>query len=361
MAASQPLAAFFRLNFAYSRNRMGLLDQLRQDRVAAPIPEVTNSESVPHFHAADSLSELKFSDLIIGPRELPNSSYIKGLEGGPKLVVIPDKFAGDLEYIRAKAESTKLQDFSMLVDTVHYRVSRMDTISGVYFTLRRGISKVPSLSELGFAEVVSTKLLETRRRGLLLFCGPMGSGKTTSASSFVISWLQKFGGHCVTIEDPPELPMQGPHGAGVCFQTSIESSSFAREMIKVLRFAAPEVIFLSELRDSATVAQALRAAVNGHLIVATVHGSGIEETLNRILVLGKENDGEAARDLLAAGLFGLIFQELEGSTKKLKVRVLFTEDDIADPVRSLIRDDKLMQLGTEVKKQQTQLLLRRSI
>lgn len=92
--------------------------------------------------------------------------------------------------------------------------------------LRRMPSTIPSPEELSIHPAYVDMLLKPGLNGLVVVAGAFGHGKTTTASSMIAARLQKFGGIGVTIEDPPEMPLQGNHGEGVCFQTEAEHGKF---------------------------------------------------------------------------------------------------------------------------------------
>jgi twitching motility protein PilT len=301
-------------------------------------------------------SDIEFSDLIIGPTR--QDSFLKNVANLHGLQMVPESLEPVLRALRKQLDTISRTEFPLTLDLIQYRGSTMDTVDGRFYVLRRGMTELPNLFSLGIPAPVAAQLLNPKRsHGLVLFSGPMGSGKTTSASSFLVQRLLRYGGHAVSLEDPPELPIHGPHGTGMCFQTDVPDSDFGTALVRVLRFAAPEIIYIGELRESRAVCQALRAAVNGHLIIATIHGSGIIESLDRVLALGREHDGESAADLLADGLSAVIHQTLEGLPKKLKTQFLFTTHATSDSTRAKIRAGGTIQLGTEIQAQRNRLIL----
>jgi twitching motility protein PilT len=199
-----------------------------------------------------------------------------------------------------------------------------------------------------------------RRHGLILFAGATGNGKTTTACSLLQEYLLTFGDVAITIEDPPELPLNGKHGQfGRCFQIRVENGDFGRAMSQTMRYN-PRYILLGEIRTPYEASQALRAAINGHLVITTIHAGSIMEAINSLLKLvsGQENL-ELARGVLADGLAGVIYQKLMKSNKgkKPKLDFLFAGFNGSDAgVRSKIRHGKIEQLSTEVQQQATRVL-----
>ncbi|MDA0629118.1 ATPase, T2SS/T4P/T4SS family, partial [Acinetobacter baumannii] len=140
----------------------------------------------------------------------------------------------------------------------------------VVFVLRRFPAKVPTFESLNLHNGYVSKLMQQRLSGLIVIAGPFGAGKTTTASALIAARLSKFGGVAITIEDPPEMPLEGKHGEGVCYQTWADRGGFGDATRKMARFA-PSIIFLGEVRDAETAAEALRASINGRLVVCTAH------------------------------------------------------------------------------------------
>lgn len=310
------------------------------------------------YNTCSHLKNLSFSDLIIGDHNV----YIKGVPGCPEIVEIDEFYKDEAFDILKELKKQNENEFLYMRDGVHYRTAKMETINGTWFTLRKGMQNLPTLSQLGVSKtIIEACLDESYTHGLLVFSGEMGSGKTTSASAYVKERLNLIGGHAVALEDPPELPLQGVHGDGVCFQQEVKNRDFASAIISALRWASPRIIFLGELRDEASVSEALRAAINGHVIVATIHAAGIVETIDRIDALAKIKDGSSASGLLATGLFGIIHQRLatgRDKGKKLKTKVLFAKHS-ASSVRAKIRDGKTHQLNTEIQAQQNEMFLKK--
>ena len=170
---------------------------------------------------------------------------------------------------------------------VDYRVSLTPSVHGQKLVIRvLDASNSPSrLHELGLSSWMYDKLrtIATRDAGLLLACGPTGSGKTTTLYSCLreIDVEQR---NAITIEDPVEYYLDGctqipiDHGQGTTFHSVLRS---------VLR-QDPDVIFVGEIRDIETATVALQAAMTGHLVYTTVHAKDTIGSIFRLLDLGIE-------------------------------------------------------------------------
>ncbi len=170
---------------------------------------------------------------------------------------------------------------------VDFRVSLTPTMNGQKLVIRvLDSSNAPSrLHELGLAPWMYERLrnVATKDAGLLLACGPTGSGKTTTLYSCLreIDVEQR---NAITIEDPVEYYLEG------CTQIPIDhkqGNTFANILRSVLR-QDPDVIFVGEIRDIETATVAMQASMTGHLVYSTVHAKDTLGSVFRLLDLGVE-------------------------------------------------------------------------
>ncbi len=170
---------------------------------------------------------------------------------------------------------------------VDYRVSLTPAVHGQKMVIRvLDSAHAPSrLHELGLVAWMYEKLrtVAVRDAGLLLACGPTGSGKTTTLYSCIreIDVNQR---NAITIEDPVEYYLEG------CTQIPIDhkqENTFANILRSVLR-QDPDVIFVGEIRDTETATVAMQAAMTGHLVYTTVHAKDSIGAIFRLLDLGVE-------------------------------------------------------------------------
>jgi len=306
------------------------------------------------------LRDLEFTDLYIS---VGGEVLVRGVHDadGP-LTEVPPDVVGDLDQLQLavfELGQTR-KEFFIDWDEVRYRVSRIRGQSGDWFTLRKSKSRIPRMKELGgFPPPVMQHLAWLgKHHGLLIISGATGQGKTTTACSLLREYLLAFGDIAVTIEDPPEMMLEGQHGNfGRCFQLRLEGEDFGTALHDALRHT-PRYIFMGELRKAYDASQALRAAISGHLVITTIHAGSIEETLSSLLKLagGTENI-EFMREMLADGLAGVIHQNLvrgqKGSRTRLHTKCLFPGTDKG--IRSLIRSGDISQLSTAIEQQATRV------
>lgn len=256
-----------------------------------------------------------------------------------------------------------MRDFALeykdaeLKQVVRFRVNVQPTSRGVHFCMRRINGQIPSLQAQGYPRQLIEKLMLPKRRGLILFGGEMGAGKTSAASAMISEWLKNNGGTAITLEDPPEYGLQGMHKgekkSGYCMQRHANAKEMAAEIPSLMRACAPEIIFLGEIRSSDVAKEVLLAASNGHLVVSTIHGKGIEGVINRLLSLGTAGtmDIKDAAKIISTSLSMIVHQDLnrratrDGIEKILRVaHIDLTDKEKQAAISSSIRDNKIDQL-----------------
>jgi|HigsolmetaGSP11D_1036233.scaffolds.fasta_scaffold01221_7 Tfp pilus assembly protein, pilus retraction ATPase PilT len=300
------------------------------------------------------LSDLEFTDLYISQQ---GEVLLRGAgDGKEPLVAVPPGVIVDLRGMVSEifSKGQYQREFFIDWDRVRYRVSQIRAQGDTWYTLRRSKSVIPRLQDLGgfSAPVIRHLAWLGRHHGLIVVSGATGQGKTTTACALLRQYLVSFGDIAVTIEDPPEMILEGAHGNfGRCFQLRLEGEDFGSALVAALRYT-PRYIFMGELRKSNDASEALRAAISGHLVITTIHAGSIEETLNSLIKLTSSAvNHEFARELLADGLAGVIHQTLVRTTKgvRLQVKTLFPGNDKG--IRSLIRDGTINQLATHIDQQ----------
>jgi twitching motility protein PilT len=172
-------------------------------------------------------------------------------------------------------------------------------------------TRIPKLSDLGFTHDISQ--LARLPRGLVLVCGPTGSGKTTTLAALVADINARAERHIVTVEDPIEYEHE--HGTCVVEQVEIgiDAPDFPTALRSVLR-QAPDVIVVAEMRDPETMRIALNAAETGHLVFATVHATDAAAAVSRIADAFPAERQNAVRQELAMALAAVLTQTLVVTT-----------------------------------------------
>jgi twitching motility protein PilT len=167
--------------------------------------------------------------------------------------------------------------------------------------------RVPRVGDLHFTHDIT--FLAELPRGLVLVCGPTGSGKTTTLAALVAEINARHSRHIVTVEDPIEY--EHPHGRSVIEQVEIgiDAVDFPTALRAALR-QAPDVIVVGEMRDPETMRIALAAAETGHLVLATVHATDAAAAISRMADGFPVERQNAVRQELAMALAAVLTQSL---------------------------------------------------
>ena len=168
-------------------------------------------------------------------------------------------------------------------------------------------TRIPRVSDLHFSHDIT--LLAELPRGLVLVCGPTGSGKTTTLAALIAEINSKHSRHIVTVEDPIEY--EHAHGRSVIEQVEIgiDAPDFPTALRAAMR-QAPDVIVIGEMRDPETMRIALAAAETGHLVLATVHATDASAAVSRIADAFPVERQNAVRQELAMALAAVLTQSL---------------------------------------------------
>jgi twitching motility protein PilT len=213
-----------------------------------------------------------------------------------------------------------------------------NTIGGAFRVIPRVIR---SLEELGIP--ASVRGLAGLPRGLVLVCGPTGSGKSTTLAALIDIANQTRPDHIITIEDPIEFLHTSNRCVVVQREIGVDTHSFAAALRHALR-QDPDIILVGEMRDRETMEIAIRAAETGHLVFATIHTQDTSQSINRIVDEFPTGQQDQIRVQLAEAIQGVVCQTLCRTLDGLG-RVVATEVMLATPaVRALIRDNRLHQL-----------------
>ncbi|CAM6743568.1 Flp pilus assembly complex ATPase component TadA [Escherichia coli] len=301
-----------------------------------------------------TLKDIFFADLLI----LEDGFFFRYLEGEKESVVkVPVVYRDEVIRIRDEVieivRTRKENEFFYSSMNIPYRVAVIRTISGTGYFLRRLKLPVPVLDTLGFSDsVLSTLKSLGKARGLILVAGATGSGKSTTIYSLLTNYLSVYGDVVLSVEDPPELPVQGGYfDRGIWYQVDANAvGGYEKAMISAMRYN-PRYIFLGEIRSSLSAREAIRAAVNGHLVVTTIHGNSLQGAIYALqqIALGSNSDIDLVRSILGDGLLAVLHQELiftPAGTRKLQADLLYIGG--IPGITSKIRSGKLELLNNDI-------------
>lgn len=215
-----------------------------------------------------------------------------------------------------------------------FRVSAFYQRGQPGMVLRRIETAIPTLAELHLPPVL--KDLAMAKRGLVLFVGATGSGKSTSLAALVGHRNLNSQGHIITVEDPIEFVH--PHRGCIVTQreVGVDTESYEVALKNTLR-QAPDVILIGEIRTRETMEHAITFAETGHLVLATLHANNANQALDRIQhFFPAERQGQLWMDL-ALNLRAIVAQQLiplaSGEGRRVAIEVLLNTPLVADLVR----------------------------
>jgi len=232
-------------------------------------------------------------------------------------------------------EHTKECQFALGVDGLgRFRVSAFTQRDAAGMVLRRIETNIPSSEELHLPPIL--KELIMYKRGLVLFVGATGTGKSTSLASLIRHRNENSNGHIITIEDPIEFVH--PHKGCIITQREVglDTESYEVALKNTLR-QAPDVILIGEIRTKETMLHALTFAETGHLCLCTLHANNANQALDRILhFFPEEMHGQVFMDL-SLNLRGIVAQQLvkraDGKGRYPAIEILLNTPLVSDLVR----------------------------
>ena len=178
-------------------------------------------------------------------------------------------------------EATKECNFAISPPGIgRFRANAFIQQGQVGLVLRTIPQKIPTFESLGLPPVL--KDITMSKRGLVIFVGGTGTGKTTSLAAMVDYRNEKSYGHIITIEDPIEFVHNHKNCIVTQREVGIDTDSWEPALKNTLR-QAPDVILMGEIRDRETMDYAIAFAETGHLCLATLHANSANQAIDRII------------------------------------------------------------------------------
>jgi len=230
-------------------------------------------------------------------------------------------------------------------DMGRFRVSAYRQKGVVSIVLRLIPNKLLSFDDIGLPPIA--KSLCRRPRGIFLVTGPTGSGKSTTLATMIDYINRELDRHIVTVEDPIEY--YHTHKKCVVSQREVGTDvpSFSEALRRVLR-QDPDVILVGEMRDLETMESAIRAAETGHLVFSTVHTTGAQGTVNRIIDAFPVNQQEQIRVQLSTNMIAVLSQALLPRAGGVG-RVAAYEFMVVTPaIANLVRENKTYRIDSSI-------------
>ena len=256
---------------------------------------------------------------------------------------------------REEFEKTHECQFAISLQGVgRFRVSCFYQRNQVGMVLRRIETRIPGVEELGLPPVVKT--LAMTKRGLIMFVGATGPGKSTSLAAMIGYRNQNSTGHIITIEDPIEFVHKHEGCIVTQREVGIDTDSWENALKNTLR-QAPDVILIGEVRTRETMEHAIAFAETGHLCLCTLHANNANQALDRVLHFFPEDRRPQLLMDLSLNLKGVVAQQLvptpDGKQRRAALEILLGTPLVQD----YIRDGEVHKIK-EVMKESTNLGMR---
>lgn len=265
------------------------------------------------------------------------------------------------EFVHALAQSIEAHPDSASHDRFvvdcHGLRFRVQVMGDSRYAARAMPRKVPDFKDLRFSADIEQEFMSealSNTGGLVLVSGSTGSGKTTTISSVLASRLRKYGGYAISVEDPPEHPLDGFHGTGYCESMDASKKGYHMALVDALRcFPSGDssMLLYGEVRESSAASELLRTGVDGHLVLSTIHSKDIVTALNRLISLAAKDGESEPYNLLANSLKIIAHQRVvqgpRGEPMRQMTLLKIDEKEVA-----MIRDKNLQGLVDRIKVQQ---------
>jgi len=218
-------------------------------------------------------------------------------------------------------------------DIGRFRVSAFIQRDAAGMVLRRIESKIPTVEQLGLPPVI--KDLAMTKRGLVIFTGATGTGKSTSLAACLGYRNNNSTGHIVSIEDPIEFIHE--HAGCIITQreVGIDTESYEVALKNTLR-QAPDVILIGEVRTRKVMEDAIAFAETGHLVLSTLHANNANQALDRIINFFPDDRRDQLFMDLSMNLRGIVAQQLvrrpDGKSRQVVVEILLNTPLAADMI-----------------------------
>lgn len=236
---------------------------------------------------------------------------------------------------RQEFEATNECNFAISASGIgRFRVSAFQQRNHAGMVLRKIETRIPTIEELTLPPIV--KDLAMTKRGMVIFVGATGSGKSTSLASMVGYRNKNSTGHIISIEDPIEYIHQHEGCVVTQREVGIDTASFEVALKNTLR-QAPDVILIGEIRTRETMDLAIQFAETGHLCLATLHANNANQAMDRIINFFPEDRRNQLLMDLSLNLKALVAQQLipapDGQSRVVAIEILINSPLISDIIR----------------------------
>ncbi len=232
------------------------------------------------------LAEKDGSDLFLSTGAPPSAKFHGKLMAIDRKIMHPGEvevIANSIMNEEQKAEFDRKPEMNMAISQSNvgrFRVNIFRQRNQVSMVIRAIKVDIPNWKMLNLPEILPKLVMQ--KRGLILFVGGTGSGKSTSLASLIDYRNENSSGHIITIEDPVEFVHQHKKSIINQREVGVDTDSYEDALKNTLR-QAPDVILIGEIRDQETMEHALAFAETGHLCISTLHANNSNQALDRII------------------------------------------------------------------------------
>ena len=264
------------------------------------------------------LAERKGSDLYLATGAPPCAKFEGELKTISPDVLAPGEVA---EIANELMDETQREEFARdlemnlavsLPSVGRFRVNIFRQRNEVSIVARFIVMDIPQWHELGLPEILTDLIM--RKRGLILFVGATGSGKSTSLAAMIDYRNSNTSGHIVTIEDPVEFVHRHKKSIVNQREVGVDTRNWHNALKNTLR-QAPDVILIGEIRDRETMEHAIAFAETGHLCISTLHANNANQALDRIINFFPEEKRQQLLMDLSLNLQAFVSQRLIPNTE----------------------------------------------
>ena len=218
-----------------------------------------------------------------------------------------------------------------LPGVARFRVNAFVQRGSVGLVFRAIATKIPEIEDLGLPEVL--KDIVMTKRGLVIFVGGTGSGKSTSLAAMTGYRNEHSFGHIITIEDPIEFVHEHKNCVITQREVGVDTDSWEIALKNSLR-QAPDVILIGEIRDRATMDYAIAFAETGHLCMATLHANNTNQAIDRIINFFPEERRQQLLMDLSLNIRAFVSQRLipkkDGAGRAAAIEILINSPLISE-------------------------------
>lgn len=259
------------------------------------------------------LSRNDGSDLFLSTGAPPCAKFHGKLKPLEQETLKPGEIS-DIAYTIMDAEQAKQFDHELEMNLAYtiagigrFRVNIFKQRNEISLVARNIVTEIPNVDDLGLPPVLKEVVMA--KRGLVLFVGATGSGKSTSLAALIDHRNANSGGHIITIEDPVEFVHKHKKSVINQREVGVDTRSYHAALKNTLR-QAPDVILIGEIRDRETMEHALAFAETGHLCISTLHANNANQALDRIINFFPEERRHQLLTDLSLNLRAFISQRL---------------------------------------------------